>query len=179
MKAKRCVRAGLVLLFVLGLSACAAGGSSWLALPPPAPYPPPGYAHTVSTSAVTLYWNCYQPEAAAVRLEGLIFNLRGDQPVRLMEFALSGVDSRDGTVSEAEAEARDYQIFTQQSSPFLLELRTTGREVRYDLYYKYQFLERGGHIMLSGPMVAGAFPRYSGILNLVRDACSPSQHLVK
>ncbi len=160
-----------MLLCVLGLSACA--------LPPPVAYPPQGYAHTIATPVMVLYWNCAQPEAGIFHLEGEAFNMWGDQPIQYLEFELVGVDSHDGTVSEAAVEARDNRIFTHQNSTFELELRTTGREARYDLYYKYQFLERGGHIMLSGPMVAGAFPRYSGILNLVRDACSPTQHLVK
>ncbi len=177
MKARRCVRAGLVLLFVLALSACASDGSSWLALPPPVSYPPQGYAHTVSSTAVNLYWNCAQPEPAVLRLEGVVFNAWGDQPIQYLEFGLVGVDSREGAVSEATAEARDSQIFDHQSSPFLLELRTTGREVRYDLYYQYQYQRRG--MMLSGPMVAGAFPRFHGIRNLARDACSPTQHLAR
>ncbi len=169
MKARRCVRALPVLLLVLGFSACA--------LPPPVAYPPQGFAHTISTPVMVLYWNCAQPEAGIFHLEGEAFNVWGDQPIQYLEFELAGVDSREGTVSEATADARDSQIFTHQSSAFGLELRPTGREVRYDLYYQYQYQQ--SRMMLSGPMVAGTFPRYTGILNLVRDACSPTQHLVR
>ncbi len=176
MKAKRGVRASLMLLFVFGLSACASGGSASLAVPPRVPYPPPGYTHTVSTCAVALYWNCTQPEAGLLRLEGVAFNPWGDQPVQYLGFELAGVDSRDGTVSEAIAEARDSQIFDHQSTTFGLELRPTGREVRYDLYYQYQYQRNE---MVSGPMVAGAFPRFHGVRNLVRDACSPTQNLAR
>ncbi len=180
MKARSSVRAGLVLLCMLGLSACAADGSFRFAAPPPAPYPPTGYAHTVGTSAVVLYWNCTQPEAGILRLEGAAFNPWGAPPIRFLELELAGVDMHDRTVSEAAADARDSQIMTNQNSPFALDLRTTGREVRYDLYYQFQYPE-GDHndLMLSGPMVAGAFPRFHGIRFLVRDACSPTQHLAR
>ncbi len=169
MRSRHWIRADLMLLFVLGLSACA--------LPPPVAYPPQGYAHTISTPVMVLYWNCAQPEAGILRLEGEAFNVWGDQPIQYLEFELAGVDSRDGTVSEAEVEARDSQIFTHQNTTFGLELRTTGREVRYDLYYQYEYQQ--SRMMLSGPMVAGTYPRVLGIRNLVRDACSPTQHLVK
>ncbi len=95
---------------------------------------------------------------------------------------LAGVDLHGSTVSEAAADARDIQIMTNQSSPFALDLRMTGREVRYDLFYQYQYqYPEGDHndIMVSGPMVAGAFPRFHGIQFLVHDACSPTQHLAR
>ncbi len=177
MKARNGIRAGLVPLLLLGLSACAADGSFKLAMPPPVPYPPKGYTHMVGTAATVLYWNCTQPEAGMLRVEGTAFNPWGDAPIRYLEFELAGVDKQDSTVAEATAEARNSEIMTNQSSPFAVELRTTGREVRYDLYYQFQY-PGGRSPMLSGPVVAGAFPRFHGIRFLVRDACSPTQHLV-
>jgi hypothetical protein len=171
-------RAGLMFLLALGLSACAADGSFRFAAGPPVPYPPTGYTHVVRTSAVELYWNCTQPEAGILRLEGAAFNPWGDAPVQHLELQLAGVDTHDRTVSQGAADARDSQIMTNQSSPFALDVRTTGREVQYDLYYQYQYPDGGRDgILLSGPMVPGAFPRFSGRPFLVRDACSPTQHL--
>jgi hypothetical protein len=87
------------------------------------------------------------------------------------------VNERDRTLSAVKGEARDYVIRTGGTSPFLLELRPTGGEARFDLYYRYQF--SGGEQMdalLAGPPMAAPgllaqIDRY-----VIRNVCSESQH---
>jgi hypothetical protein len=174
------VRVGLLLLLGIGLSACAGEGSfSFPAVTPPAPYPPPGYAHRVDTPQVGLFYNCVNAEPSVLRLEGLAFNMWNSQPLRFFEFELAGVDASERTVSEAEAEGRDMQLFTGQSTSFQMELRPTGKEVRYDMYYQYQFMDGDHKDLIVGPIVAGAYPKHVGARFLARDACSPTQHLTR
>ena len=100
-------------------------------------------------------------------------------PLGYLELNLVGVDAQGRQTAEAAAEARDIQIFTNQQSPFQLDLRPAGTEVRFDLYYQYRFSQEYDTAMLAGPPVAG--PRLFARTNsaLVRDACSPTQHLAR
>ena len=177
---KRKIKGAFLLLLGVALSACAADGTL-LQLPPPfAAYPPTGFKHTVQTSHVVLYWNCTQPEAGVLRLEGVAFNPWMSAPVQYLEFEVEGVDAGAGSVSEGKAAARDIQIHTNQSTPFQIDLRTTGKEVRHDLYYQYRMNEGEGKRMEAsldwdGPVLfAQQNRRFS-----VRDACSDTQHLVR
>ncbi|HSB79588.1 MAG TPA: hypothetical protein VLM91_12425 [Candidatus Methylomirabilis sp.] len=171
-------RIGFLILLGISLSACAGQGMGYPAAAP-VPYPPPGYAHRVETPQVGLYYNCTSPEPGLLRLEGFAFNVWNMQPVRFLELALEGVDSRERMVSEAVGEVRDYQILTGQSTPFQAVLRPSGSEVRYDLYYQYQFSDGDHRDLISGPIVSGVFPRHTGIRFLARDACSPTQHVMR
>jgi hypothetical protein len=181
MKKANAVWLGLLCLATFGLSACAGDGTLRMPTATPTPYPPQGYAHRVATSHVELYYNCSTPSPGGVHLDGLAFNPWSSQPVRALEFELVGVDSRGWSVSEAATQARDYQIFTNQSTPFELDLKTVGSEVRFDMYFAYQFSE-GDHdnIQLSkvawqGPMALALQPNRS----LVWNACSPTLHLAR
>jgi hypothetical protein len=165
----------MVVALVLSLAGCAAmnaserGGISGA--------PPETFAHRVATSEVVLLYNCLQPEPGRQRVEGLMQNPWQAQPIRYPEFELVGVDAQERTTARSAGAARDLQIFTNQSTPFQLELKTSGTEVRLDLYYQYRFLE--GIEMdarLAGPPMAA--PRLLAQTNtfLVRDACGASQH---
>ena len=171
------IRAGLLILLGMGLAGCAEDGT--IHFPPMAstPYPPHEYAHRVETSHVALYWNCNQPEPGVLRLEGLAFNPWSNQPIKFLEFDLVGVNDRERTVSDAKADARDIQIFTNQSTPFHLDLRTAGTEVRFDLYYQYR-AQDGRDNFIAGPMPSGSY-RLAQQLNrfMARDVCSPTQHI--
>jgi len=173
------IRIGFLLLLGISLSACVGEGMLRFPAATPVPYPPPGYAHRVGTPQVGLFYNCINPEPGVLRLEGIAFNIWSAQPVRFLEFELAGVSAQERTVSETVGEARDIQIFTGQNSPFQMDLRMTGGEQRYDLYYQYQFGETNPERPIAGPMVTGAFPRHHGNRFLVRDACSPTQHLFR
>lgn len=171
------IRGGLLVLLGMGLWGCAAGGTMPFPAMASASYPPPDYAHRVESSAVALYWNCAQPEPGHLQMAGVAFNPWSSQPVRFLEFDLVGVDDHEGTVSGAKAEARDLQIFTNQSTPFQLDLRTAGTEVRFDLYYQYIFQDRGHGVVVSGPLPPGSFHLVQQTNRfLVRDACSETQH---
>jgi hypothetical protein len=176
----RRIRLAVVVLVGLVLSACAAGESLKTSATESIPYPPPGYRHTVQTSDVTLYWNCARPDSTAVQVSGYAFNPWASQPVRFLELELVGVDSWERTVSEVGTKARDVQLFTNQSTPFQLDLRPTGGEARLDLYYRYQFQDEGNHRMdaslaWDGPVLFAQSQKQFR----VRDACSETQHLVR
>ena len=175
------IRVAVPLVLGLALSACAADGTFKPLADTSTPYPPSGYTHTVQSSHVVLYWNCARPETASLRLEGLAFNPWMGGAIRYLELEVEGVDAGAGSVSEGKAAARDIQIHTQQSSPFQIDLRTTGKEVRFDLYYQYRMDEGdGGNRMdasldWDGPVLfAQQNRRFS-----VRDACSDTQHLIR
>ena len=182
MKRKRwSIRIAVLLVLGLALSACAADGTFTPLASTSTPYPPSGYTHTVQSSHVVLYWNCARPEAGVLRLEGVAFNPWMSAPVQYLEFELEGVDAVAGSVSEGKAAARNIQIRTNQSSPFQIDLQTTGKEVRYDLYYQYRMNEGDGSNRMDasldwdGPVLfAQQNRRFS-----VRDACSDTQHLVR
>jgi hypothetical protein len=171
------IRTGLLVLLGMGLWGCAAGGTLLFPAMASTPYPPPGYAHRVESSHVALYWNCTQPEPGLLQLAGRAFNPWSDQPVRFLELELVGVDDREHTVSGAKAEAADLQIYTNQSTPFQLDLRTAGTEVRFDLYYQYRFQDRGHNAIVAGPVPGGSFRlAQQTIRSLARDVCSETQH---
>jgi hypothetical protein len=174
-------RRGLLVLLGIMLSACASDGG--LRLPTaqqPMPYPPPGFAHRVASSHVELYWNCAQSEPEKLQLDGVAVNPWSSQAVQYLQFDLVGVDARERTVSAAQGAAQDYQIFTNQSTPFELELRPAGNEVRFDLYYEYRFQDRGHNSFIAGPWPGGPL-RLAQQTNrfMVRDVCSDTQHLAR
>jgi len=171
---------GLVVLLGVSLSACATDGSLGLPAAEPKPYPPPGYAHRVASSHVELYWNCTQAEPGILRLVGVAVNPWNSQEVRFLEFDFVGVDARERTVSDAQGQARDFLLGTNQSTPFQLDLRTAGSEVRFDLYYKYRFQDRS-HREIVAAQVGGRPFLLAQQTNrfLARDVCSETQHLAR
>ena len=171
------IQVGFVIRLGMGLAACAADGTSLVPPMASTAYPPHEYAHRVESSQVALYWNCAQPEPGLLKLEGLAFNPWSNQPIRFLEFELAGVNDRERTVSEAKADARDLQIFTNQSTPFQLDLRTAGTEVRFDLYYQYRAQDRGHNAIVAGPVPSGSFLVAQQVNRfMARDVCSETQH---
>jgi len=176
----RRIRLAVVVLVGLVLSACAADESLKTSATKSIPYPPPGYSHTVQTSDVTLYWNCARPDSAAVQVSGVAFNPWASQPVLFLELELVGVDSGERTVSEVGTKAPNIQLFTNQSTAFQLNLRPTGGETRFDLYYRYQFQDHGqgrmdASLAWDGPVLFAQSQKQFRVL----DACSETQHRVR
>jgi hypothetical protein len=117
-----------------------------------------------------------------LRVEGVAHNPWQSQPIGYLELQVVGVDAQGRETAEAAGQARDIQILTNGRSPFQLDLRTTGSEVRVDLFYKYRFNQEWDSCtrLLAGPPVAS--PRlYAQTTNtyMVRDACCPAQHLAR
>ncbi|HTU02900.1 MAG TPA: hypothetical protein VMG58_13820 [Candidatus Sulfotelmatobacter sp.] len=138
------------------------------------PAAPESFEHTVSSSHVELDWTCSQPASGLLQVDGIALNRWQVQEIRFLEFELVGVNDRERTVSEARADLPAIQLRMNDPSPFRLQLRAAGTEVRYDLYYQYRFTE--GSIMSaleSAPvqLFAQQLQRF-----MVRDACGPSQH---
>ena len=170
------LRSWVFAFLLVGMAGCAslqsqgAGGGQ-----PPAS--PDAFAHRTASNHVVLYWNCARPAPEVLRVEGIAQNPAESQDIRFLQFELVGVDARGRDVSEVQGEARDPRIGTNQSSPFLLDLRTKGDEVRFDLYYDYQFLEGDqANALLAGPPMVLSRLTPQGNRFLVRDTCSESQH---
>jgi hypothetical protein len=141
---------------------------------------PAAFDHRVATSELILFWNCLQPEAGLLRVVGEAQNLWQAQPIGYLELQLVGVDAQDRQTAQAAGRARDIQILTNQRSPFQLDLRTAGTEVRFDLYYRYQFHhEFDTSARLAGPLVTGPRLLAQTQNQLARDVCSPTQHLAR
>lgn len=161
----------------MGLSACALEGT-WPPTTEPTIYPPAVFSHRVGTSHVVLYWNCTQPEPGVLRLDGVAQNPHSPQEVRFLELDLAGVDAQDRFVSETKGAVRNFLLRLNEISPFQLDLRLAGTEVRFDLFYQYRFHEDGGHF-LAGPPVGGPHLFAQEQRFMARDVCSETQHRVR
>jgi hypothetical protein len=163
MKLRQCCMA----LVGLGMAACAAEGIGTPAPTQPPLYPPAVFAHRVSTTDVSVYWNCTRPEPGALRVEGVVQNTGGGT-VQYAEVEIVSVDARDRTIASVRTDIRDLAIQTNQLSPFQMGLRTVGAEARIDLYYEYHvrsFVGFGGHHLSPQRFRA-------------RDVCSETQHRI-
>lgn len=161
------MRLWLVTLLLLGMGACATQESQRSAPAQPPLYPPAVFAHRVSTAAVTVYWNCTQPEPGALFVEGVVQNT-GPGVIQYAEVEIVSVDARDRTIASVRTAVPDVVIQTNQLSPFRLGLRTVGAEARIDLYYEYRVRSFFG--MGAAQMSPERFR--------ARDVCSESQHRV-
>jgi hypothetical protein len=141
--------------------------------------PPDGFTHRAANSEVVLFWNCLQPVSGVLRVQGVARNPWHAQPIRFLELQVVGVDAEGRQTAEAAGKAWDIQIFTNQQSPFQLDLRPTGTEVRFDLYYQYLFNHEYDSVMLAGPPLVGPRLYAQTNTNMVRDVCSPTQHLAR
>jgi hypothetical protein len=141
----------------LTASACAAGGMDTA---PATIYPPAAYSQRVATNDVTIYWSCTR-EATQVRFEGVVQNARGGA-VKFMELELAGADARDRYVSEARTALKDIVLQTNQIASFVIQLRPTGGESRFDLFYRYQ---------VDSAIGGDERPRFRAL-----DVCSPTRH---
>jgi hypothetical protein len=115
-------------LCVIALTACG------LAKPMP---PFDSFAHRISDGTVSLYWDCSRPAPGAVRVDGWANNPAYPQPINDLEFILYGVNAQESNVSQAKASAQAYLIQTNEPTTFVINLKTVGAEVRYDLVYQY------------------------------------------
>lgn len=165
----------MVVAFVMSLAGCAAMEAPGSGTMPGSP--PEAFAHRVATSEVLLLWNCLEPEPGLLRVEGVVRSPWQAQPIRELEFDLVGVDAQERTTAQTAGTARDYQIYTNQSTSFQLALNRTGSEVRFDLYYRYRFNEEWDmSALVAGPPTVG--PRLLAQMRtfLVRDVCGATQH---
>lgn len=163
-------RSWLAVPLVLGLMACASGQAPETT----SPVLLSTFAHRIGSSHVVQYWNCVRPEAGRLQLDGVAQSPWAE--IRFLEFELVGVDTRDRVVSETKGEVRDPVIRINQVSPFRLELRMVGSEVRFDLYYQHQFVPEEMSALLAGPPMARPRLVAQADRSLVRDLCSETQH---
>lgn len=157
----------MVTALLLGMAACTAEGNRQSAPTQPALYPPAVFAHRVSTAAVTVYWNCSEPEPGALYVDGVVQN-SGGGVIQFAEVEIVSVDARDRTIASVRSAVPEVLIQTNQASPFRLGLRLVGAEARIDLYYEYR---------VRSPFGFGA-SQVSPERFRARDVCSESQHRV-
>ncbi len=161
------MRPWMVPVVLLAMAGCAAQGGRSSAPAQPPLYPPAVFAHRVSTTAVTVYWNCTRPDPGALQVDGVVQNTGGGV-VQFAEVEIVSVDAQDRTIASVRSAVRDVQIQTNQISPFQLGLPTVGAEARIDLYYEYRVRSVFGF---------GA-TQVSPERFRARDVCSESQHRV-
>ena len=166
------------MLLGLTLGACAPEGSARPPAAAPAVYPPAVFAHRVASSHVVLYWNCARPEPGILRLDGVAQNPWSQQEVRFLELTLAGADASDRYVSEAATALPEFLLRTNQISAFQLDLRGTGAEVRFDLFYQYRFQD-GGRSFVAGHLAGAPQMLAQTISFMARDVCSETQHRVR
>jgi hypothetical protein len=79
-----------------------------------------------------------------------------------MELELAGADARDRYISDATTALSDVILQPSQISPFVIQVRPAGGEIRYDLFYRYQ---------LDGAIGGDERPRFRAL-----DVCTPTRH---
>lgn len=151
-----------LLLVILALPACTPQGPYGPQAAQPPIYPQAVFAHRVSSPDADIYWNCTVPESGILRINGVAQNT-GGREVRFLELQVEAVDAKDRNILEAATAVPDILLYTNQISPFQLDLRTSGSEVRYDLFYQYSI----------GMRLSKQDMRF-----MARDICSETQHRV-
>jgi len=96
------------------------------------------FAHRVTDNVVVLYWDCSRPAPGVVQVAGVANNPYYMTPVQNLGFRLYGVNTQGSDVSLAQGNAQAFLIYMNSPSPFTLDLKTQGTEVRYDLIYIYR-----------------------------------------
>jgi len=170
------LRPVLISVVAATLLGCAALGAPQGSGAQPSPYPPSVYSHRAGTSEVVLYWDCSRPASGLLRVGGIAHSPYFSD-VRALEFDLVGVNEHDRIVSETSGAARDFTLGLNQLSPFELELRLAGTEVRFDLFYRYRSRENLRTVASGPPRIPRRFAQAT-IQFLVRDACSETQHRI-
>lgn len=150
----------LIAVLGLGLAACTSLASSQQS----SVYPPATFSHRIGTSHVLLYWNCVRPEPDLLRVDGVVQNAYATE-IRYPEVKLVAWNAEGRVVSAAQATTDVFVLRTNQISPFRVNLRTTGKELRFDLFYGPE-----------GGSSRGVAP--AGIPLMVRDVCSETQNRI-
>jgi hypothetical protein len=162
------MQGGFLALAGIVLSACTADGTRGLPAAQPTVYPPAVFAHRVAAEDVEIYWNCTRPTPDVLQLDGVAKNI-GGREVRSLELELDSVDAKNRNLLRAATSLPDIVLYTNQISPFRLQLQTGGAEVRFDLFYQYRLRPR------IGTLNPGAEERRS----MARDVCSETQHRLR
>jgi hypothetical protein len=154
------LEAALAMLSVVALISVLAGCASSPSARPV--YPPAVYANRVSTPHVDVYWSCTRPQADTVRLEGVVQNTKGVVKFVELEGMVTGLGGRGD--SSAKTALPDVVLRLRQTSPFSLQLRTSGEE-GVDLFYVYH---------IEAPDEEDSRQHYRA-----RDVCSPTAHAIR
>ena len=149
------------------LAACSTEGP--FRVPVSGTYPPPEFLHRVASPQVEVYWNCGPTAPGVLHLDGVVHNF-GGRDVRFAPVEVVGVSANGSSVSDAVVSVPDVVLHVNESSPFHLTLKTTGKEARLDLYYRYW---AGGHDL--GTLGTSSVERHW----YARNVCSPARHVAR
>ena len=133
---------GGLLVVALGVWGC--GAQPWTGASTDVPlkeYPPSEFAHRVGSPAVELFWNCGAEPPSGLGFQGIAYNQWFAGEVRWVDLVLAG-DTHGRTVSQGSAH-EIFQLGRLRAAPFQIVMPVTGTEVRFDLYYQYQYREPG------------------------------------
>ncbi len=108
------------------------------------------FAHTVTDTVVVLYWNCSRPAPGVVRVAGVANNPYSPVALQDLEFRIYGVNAQGTNMSRARGSAQAYMIYTNEPSPFTIDLKAVPGEVRYDMVYSYMLPEVGRIAIVTG-----------------------------
>ena len=121
------------------------------------------FSHSWAAQHVTLYWDCAEAEAGVLRIDGVGVNQWEPVPPEFLGLHLFGLDAQGRVLSRAQGSAEGAELNKNFPSPFRLELRQQGGEVRVDLAYRYWYRDDS----FDGPF--RRMPTY--ITGRVPDAC--------
>jgi hypothetical protein len=119
---------GLALGLVVSLAACA-GQQAWT--------PQVNYAYEVDDGVLYIRWNCFA-EPPGLVMRGFVNNPMSMNALKDTTLSLSGINAQGGTVSSTQDSALPFMLETNVRTPFEMKLKTTGAEVRFDMWYQYQ-----------------------------------------
>jgi len=108
------------------------------------------FAHTVTDNVVVLYWNCSRPAPGVVQVAGVANNPYSPVAIQDLEFRVYGVSAQGGNVSRGRGSAQSYMIYTNEPSPFTIDLKNVGGEARYDMTYSYMLPVAGRIEIVTG-----------------------------
>ena len=128
---------GLVVVMI-GVAGCAGDGGS-LARQAIPDYS--RFSHSWAAQHVTLYWDCAEAEEGVLRIEGVGVNQWEPVPPEFLDLNLFGLDAQGRVLSRVHGSAEGAELVKNFPSPFRLELRQQGGEVRVELAYRYWYLD--------------------------------------
>ena len=108
------------------------------------------FAHTVTDDVVVLYWNCSRPSPGVVRVAGWANNPYSPVALQDLEVRVYGVSTQGDNVSRGRGSAQSYMIYTNDPSPFTIDLKSVPGEARYDMTYSYMLPVVGRIAIVTG-----------------------------
>ena len=108
------------------------------------------FAHRVTDNVVVLYWTCSRPAPGVVQVAGVANNPYSPGPIQDLEFRIYGVSAQSSNASRARGSAQAFLIYTNEPSPFKIDLKSVGGEAQYNMVYSYMIPIEGREALVTG-----------------------------